>query len=91
MKEDQQTELKMEQNRVETIIKEIDKKAAKWNESSSDVGSDALQIRKTFWEDVTVNFDEADDVAETYTSIKQQAALLAEREQIGRASCRERV
>lgn len=80
MKEDQQTELKMEQNRVETIIKEIDKKAAKWNESSSDVGLDALEIRKTFWEDVTVNFDEADDVAETYTSIKQQAALLAERE-----------
>ncbi|MBT2638037.1 UvrD-helicase domain-containing protein [Bacillus sp. ISL-45] len=70
----------MEQERVDSIIEEIDKKAEKWNESSSDVGSDALQIRKTFWEDVTVNFDEADDVAETFTSIKQQAALLSERE-----------
>lgn len=80
MDEKQLKELVIEQNRVDDIIKEIDKKAEKWNESSSDVGSDALQIRKTFWEDVTVNFDEADDVAETFTSIKQQAALLSERE-----------
>ncbi|NKE04328.1 MULTISPECIES: RNA polymerase recycling motor HelD [Mesobacillus] len=80
MEEKQLKDLVMEQERVEVIIEEIDKKAAKWNESSSDVGSDALQIRKTFWEDVTVNFDEADDVAETFTSIKQQAALLSERE-----------
>lgn len=80
MEENQLENLKLEQRRVDFIIKEIDKKAAKWNESSSGVGSDALQIRKTFWEDVTVNFDEADDVAETFTSIKQQAALLSERE-----------
>jgi DNA helicase II / ATP-dependent DNA helicase PcrA len=80
MEEKQLKELEIEQNRVDFIVKEIDKKAEKWNESSSDVGSDALQIRKTFWEDVTVNFDEADDVAETFTSIKQQAALLSERE-----------
>jgi DNA helicase II / ATP-dependent DNA helicase PcrA len=80
MEEKQLKNLEMEQHRVDFIINEIDKKAAKWNESSSDVGSDALQIRKTFWEDVTVNFDEADDVAETFTSIKQQAALLSERE-----------
>lgn len=80
MDEKQLKDLEMEQERADFIIEEIDKKAAKWNESSSDVGSDALQIRKTFWEDVTVNFDEADDVAETFTSIKQQAALLSERE-----------
>ncbi|WP_353050132.1 RNA polymerase recycling motor HelD [Bacillus sp. ISL-41] len=80
MEEKQLKDLGIEQERVDSIIQEIDKKAEKWNESSSDVGSDALQIRKTFWEDVTVNFDEADDVAETFTSIKQQAALLSERE-----------
>jgi len=80
MDEKQLKELEKEQNRVDSIIKEIDKKAEKWNESSSGVGSDALQLRKTFWEDVTVNFDESDDVEETFTSIKQQAALLSERE-----------
>jgi DNA helicase II / ATP-dependent DNA helicase PcrA len=80
MEEKQLKNLENEQNRVDFIIKEIDKKAEKWNESSSGVGSDALQLRKTFWEDVTVNFDESDDVEETFTSIKQQAALLSERE-----------
>lgn len=80
MDEKQLNALKMEQDRVHSIIEEIDRKAKKWRASSSDVGSDAFQIRKTFWEDVTVNFDEADDVAETFTSIKQQAALLSERE-----------
>jgi DNA helicase II / ATP-dependent DNA helicase PcrA len=80
MDEKQLKELEKEQNRVDSILKEIDKKAEKWNESSSGVGSDALQLRKTFWEDVTVNFDESDDVEETFTSIKQQAALLSERE-----------
>ncbi|CAM3789826.1 RNA polymerase recycling motor HelD [Mesobacillus thioparans] len=80
MDENQLKNLKTEQERVYSIIEEIDRKAAKWKASSSDVGSDALQLRKTFWEDVTVNFDEADDVAETFTSIKQQAALLSERE-----------
>lgn len=80
MKEKQQDALRMEQDRVHVIMEEIDRKAAKWKANSTEVGSDALQIRKTFWEDVTVNFDEADDVAETFTSIKQQAALLSERE-----------
>lgn len=80
MEDKQQQVLKHEQERVDSIIEVIDKKAEKWKESSSGVGSDALQIRKTFWEDVTVNFTEADDVEETLTSIKQQAALLSERE-----------
>ncbi|MGA9224767.1 MAG: RNA polymerase recycling motor HelD [Mesobacillus sp.] len=80
MEEKQLKNLENEQNRVGSIIKEIDKKAKKWNESSSGVGTDARQLRKTFWEDVTVNFDESDDVEETFTSIKQQAALLSERE-----------
>ncbi|WP_079509071.1 RNA polymerase recycling motor HelD [Mesobacillus jeotgali] len=80
MEENQLKDLKIEEKRVQSIIEVIDSKADKWKASTSDVGSDALQIRKTFWEDVTVNFDEADDVAETFTSIKQQAALLSERE-----------
>ncbi|WP_210366845.1 RNA polymerase recycling motor HelD [Bacillus sp. REN3] len=80
MNEIQQKNLKLEQARVDSVIREVDKKADKWKKSSSKVGSDALKIRKTFWEDVTINFDEADDAAETFTSIKQQAALLSERE-----------
>jgi DNA helicase-2/ATP-dependent DNA helicase PcrA len=39
-----------------------------------------IELRKTFWDDVTVNLDEPDDVIETQSSMKQQAELLSERE-----------
>ncbi|MBT2755060.1 UvrD-helicase domain-containing protein [Mesobacillus foraminis] len=73
-------ELQMEQNRVDWITSEISKKAQHLEKHAGKIGSEALDIRRTFWEDVTVNFDEPDDLAETYTSIKQQAELLSERE-----------
>ncbi|WP_121612961.1 RNA polymerase recycling motor HelD [Mesobacillus foraminis] len=73
-------ELQMEQNRVDWITSEISKKAQHLEKNAGKIGSEALDIRRTFWEDVTVNFDEPDDLAETYTSIKQQAELLSERE-----------
>ncbi|GJM80197.1 hypothetical protein HMSSN139_26930 [Paenibacillus sp. HMSSN-139] len=37
-------------------------------------------MRKDFWDEVTVNFSEADDVGETSTSLRQQSQVLAERE-----------
>ncbi|MCQ6280549.1 RNA polymerase recycling motor HelD [Bacillus sp. EB600] len=70
----------VEQERVNFVTKEIDKKANKLKNNAGKVSSDVLEIRKTFWNDVTVNFDEPDDVAETAASIKQQAELLSERE-----------
>jgi DNA helicase-2/ATP-dependent DNA helicase PcrA len=70
----------MEQKRVDFVVKEIEKKAVKLNNNAGKVNSDVLEIRKTFWNDVTVNFDEPDDIAETAASIKQQAELLSERE-----------
>ena len=80
MSEIQDNDLYKEQERVDFIVNEIKAKAQKLSKGAKHIGSDVLEIRKTFWEDVTVNFDEPDDIAETYTSIKQQAALLAERE-----------
>lgn len=71
---------KTEQDRVRFIVSIIGKKAAKLQMNAGTVSSDVLEIRKTFWEDVTVNLDEADDIAETAASIKQQAELLSERE-----------
>jgi DNA helicase II / ATP-dependent DNA helicase PcrA len=73
-------DLQMEQERVNTVIKEIDKKKKKLQKNTGGVSSDVLELRKTFWEDVTVNMDEPDDVIETAASIKQQAELLSERE-----------
>ncbi|MCD4839874.1 AAA family ATPase [Neobacillus sedimentimangrovi] len=70
----------LEQNRVNRVVKEIDKKINELKSNRKKVTSDVLEIRKTFWEDVTVNLDEPDDVIETAASIKQQAELLSERE-----------
>jgi DNA helicase II / ATP-dependent DNA helicase PcrA len=74
------TDLQMEQERVSSVIKEIDKKKKKLQQNTGGVSADVLELRKTFWEDVTVNMDEPDDVIETAASIKQQAELLSERE-----------
>lgn len=76
----QSKDWQMEQSRVTSVVNEIDKKVNKLKINASKVGSDVLEIRKDFWEDVTVNMDEPDDIIETAASIKQQAELLSERE-----------
>lgn len=76
----QSKDWKEEQGRIDFIRKTIDKKVDDLLRKTGSVSSDVLNLRKSFWEDVTVNFDEADDVAETAASIKQQAELLSERE-----------
>ncbi|MEC1525309.1 RNA polymerase recycling motor HelD [Neobacillus niacini] len=73
-------DLQLEQERVNFVSKEIDRKKLKLQKNTGGVTSDVLELRKTFWEDVTVNMDEPDDVIETAASIKQQAELLSERE-----------
>ncbi|MBT2723566.1 RNA polymerase recycling motor HelD [Bacillus sp. ISL-46] len=80
----QSTGLKMEQRRVTTVVNEIEKKINKLKLNAGKVSSDVLEIRKEFWEDVTVNMDEPDDMIETAASIKQQAELLSERERTHR-------
>ncbi|MFP7299423.1 RNA polymerase recycling motor HelD [Neobacillus niacini] len=80
MSETLNSDLQLEQERVRSVIKEIDKKKQKLQQNTGGVGADVLELRKTFWEDVTVNMDEPDDVIETAASIKQQAELLSERE-----------
>lgn len=70
----------LEQERVSSVVEEIDQKVNNLNQNTGKVRSDVLELRKTFWEDVTVNLDDPDDIIETAASIKQQAELLSERE-----------
>ncbi len=70
----------LEQERVHKVVNEIDKKIHKLMVNTGRIGRDVLELRKTFWEDVTVNLDEPDDMIETAASMKQQAELLSERE-----------
>ncbi len=77
---DQQTELQIEQNRVIEIINEITSQMVMIQEKGGTIGQDVKEILDTFWNDVTVNLCEADDVIDTHTSIRQHAELLSERE-----------
>ncbi len=71
---------KQEQDRVGRVKEVITAKQKKFEGSTSNLKEDIIDLRKKFWDDVTVNIDEPDDVIETYASIKQQAELLSERE-----------
>lgn len=42
--------------------------------------TDVVDMRKEFWEEVTVNFSSPDDLGETSTSLRQQSQILNERE-----------
>ncbi len=70
-----------EQLRVDRVIHHIDQKAEKIIARASSIKESVIELRKDFWEDVTVNIDEPDDVIETQASIKQQAELLTQKEQ----------
>ena len=75
MNNDKQIELHKEQNRVLTVIEEIKQQMEKLQEKGANVAGDLQEIRETFWNDVTVNLDEPDDVIETHTSLRQHAEL----------------
>lgn len=69
-----------EQQRVNQVVKEIDRRMETISQNASILKGDVVDIRKNFWNDVTVNVDNSDEAVETYVSIKQQAELLSERE-----------
>nr|WP_100010282.1 RNA polymerase recycling motor HelD [Lentibacillus sediminis] len=69
-----------EQQRIREVIDEISKKEEKIYSKSAGLKESVIELRKTFWDDVTVNVEELDDIIETQASIKQQAELLSERE-----------
>lgn len=74
-------EWKQEQHRVKEVVGKIEKHMDTLEQYASASMKDVVQIRKHFWDDVTVNVDNAKEAVETAASIKQQAELLSEREQ----------
>ncbi|MGP4108677.1 RNA polymerase recycling motor HelD [Virgibacillus sp. L01] len=71
-----------EQHRVNEIINEINNKEDAIYKKSAGLKDTIINLRENFWDDVTVNLEEPDDVIETQASVKQQAELLIEREQV---------
>ncbi|GGF84848.1 DNA helicase [Paenibacillus albidus] len=80
MVDNREQDWKEEQQRVTGITKLL---AAHIRRLSEELGlhrSDVVDMRKDFWEEVTVNFSSPDDLGETSTSLRQQAQILNERE-----------
>ncbi|MBW7458897.1 helicase, partial [Paenibacillus sepulcri] len=76
-----------EQRRVDEVVEQIDTRIDLLEQETLESKSEMVEIRKNFWEDVTVNFEDTAEVAETFASMKQQAELLSERERThGQAS-----
>jgi len=82
-------EWREENERVERVIGVIDRKINSLEEHVSNVRADIVEIRKNFWDDVTVNVDDMMEAIETYASIKQQAEVLSERERSHRHASRQ--
>ncbi|MED4604001.1 RNA polymerase recycling motor HelD [Paenibacillus validus] len=69
-----------EQQRVRHVAAEIRERIGSLQEQLGAIRSDIVTLRTHFWDDVTVNFEDAAEAAETYASMKQQAEVLSERE-----------
>ncbi|WP_438494069.1 RNA polymerase recycling motor HelD [Paenibacillus sp. IHBB 3054] len=74
------SEWKEEQERVTGITKLLKSHIRQLSEELGLHRSDVVDMRKDFWEEVTVNFSSPDDLGETSTSLRQQAQILNERE-----------
>lgn len=69
-----------EQDRLDRVIAAIDGHIARLERETGELREEVVDIRRRFWEDVTVNTDTMDDLLETYWSVKQQAEVLSQRE-----------
>ncbi|RAP76147.1 helicase [Paenibacillus montanisoli] len=71
---------KLEQDRVDMVVKQINTRIDALSQQTAETRDEMVDIRKNFWDEVTVNFEDSVEMAETYASLKQQAEILSERE-----------
>ncbi|MCJ8014724.1 UvrD-helicase domain-containing protein [Paenibacillus sp. KQZ6P-2] len=69
-----------EQERLDLVTESLQSRIAELEPEVSGLRGQVVDIRKRFWEEVTVNTSTFDDFEETFYSIKQQEAVLSERE-----------
>ncbi|CAM2880297.1 RNA polymerase recycling motor HelD [Paenibacillus sediminis] len=69
-----------EQERLDLITEKLLSRIAELEPEVTGLSDQVRDIRKRFWEEVTVNTSTDEDFEETFYSIKQQEAVLSERE-----------
>ncbi|ASS74065.1 helicase [Tumebacillus algifaecis] len=82
-------EWKKEQKRVDLVRREVKKRTEQLQAQVGTVKADIVEIRKNFWDDVKVNFENAIEAAETVASMRQQSEVLGERERLHRHAQKE--
>lgn len=75
-----ETEWNAEQKRVNNVTALLRSRIRQLSQELGLARTDVVDMRKDFWDEVTVNFSSADDLGETSTSLRQQAQVLNERE-----------
>ncbi|MCL6636706.1 MAG: AAA family ATPase [Alicyclobacillus sp.] len=69
-----------EQARVDALLALLRQRAAVLRQQAGDVRADVVELRRNFWDEVTLDVGSADDWLEAQLSIRQQAEVLAEQE-----------
>ncbi|RKD24368.1 hypothetical protein BEP19_08210 [Ammoniphilus oxalaticus] len=70
----------LETERLEQMAQQIKREMEKLGKVVEHRQSEALEIRRNFWDEVTVNTSDYTEIAETAASIRQQQAILSEQE-----------
>ncbi|MWV46266.1 AAA family ATPase [Paenibacillus sp. HJL G12] len=71
---------KQEQERLDLVTEKLEERIAELDPEVTGLQGQVTDIRKQFWEEVTVNTSTDEDFEETFYSIRQQEAILSERE-----------
>jgi len=69
-----------EQERLDIVTKQLQASITELEPEVDQLRDQAADIRKRFWEEVTVDTSTDEDFEETFLTIKQQSAVLSERE-----------
>ncbi|SDS48696.1 DNA helicase-2 / ATP-dependent DNA helicase PcrA [Paenibacillaceae bacterium GAS479] len=69
-----------EQGRLERVRNKLQARITELEPEVTGLRDQATDMRKRFWEDVTINTSTDEDFEETFHNINQQSAVLAERE-----------
>lgn len=73
-------EWQTEQERLERVKEKLKARIGELEPVVTGLSDQAAEIRRRFWEEVTVNTSTDEEFEETFYTIKQQAAILSERE-----------
>ncbi|MFC4600773.1 RNA polymerase recycling motor HelD [Cohnella hongkongensis] len=73
-------EWQLEQERLDEVRSKLRARIAKLEPEVAGLRDQAAELRKRFWEEVTINTSTTEDFEDSFYSVQQQSAMLAERE-----------